>query len=54
MTAKLFFLMILAGFAGLLAVATVYKYFEVRIASNWPIPPVHYSTAASGAAALRI
>lgn len=39
MTAKLFFLMILAGFAGLLTVATVYKYFEVRIASNWPAVP---------------
>ncbi len=36
MSVKIFFLLILAGFAGLLTIATVYKYFEVRIASNWP------------------
>jgi hypothetical protein len=39
MSVKLFFLLILAGFAGLLAFATIYKYFEVRIASRWPSTP---------------
>lgn len=39
MTPKLFGLLILAGFAGLLTVATVYKYFEVKIASRWPTVP---------------
>jgi hypothetical protein len=39
MTLKLFLLIILAGFAGLLAFATVYKYVEVRIASRWPSVP---------------
>lgn len=39
MTGKLFALLILSGFAGLLAFATLYKYFEVRIASRWPSMP---------------
>lgn len=39
MTPKLFGLLILAAFAGLLTVATVYKYFEVRIAARWPAVP---------------
>ena len=39
MTGKLFALLILSGFAGLLAFATIYKYFEVRIASRWPAVP---------------
>lgn len=39
MTPKLFGLLILSGFVGLLAFATVYKYFEVRIASRWPTVP---------------
>jgi hypothetical protein len=39
MTGKLFALLILSGFAGLLIFATVYKYFEVRIASRWPSVP---------------
>jgi len=39
MTPKLFALLILSGFAGLLTFATVYKYFEVRIASRWPAVP---------------
>jgi hypothetical protein len=36
---KFFALLILAAFAGLLAFATIYKYFEVRIASRWPSVP---------------
>lgn len=39
MTLKLFGLLILSGFAGLLTFATLYKYFEVRIASRWPSVP---------------
>lgn len=39
MTGKLFALLILSGFVGLLAFATIYKYFEVRIASRWPAVP---------------
>lgn len=36
MTPKLFAILILTGFAALLSFATLYKYFEVRIASRWP------------------
>jgi hypothetical protein len=39
MTPKLFGLLILSGFIGLLSFATLYKYFEVRIASRWPTVP---------------
>lgn len=39
MTPTLFGLLILGGFVGLLAFATIYKYFEVRIAARWPSVP---------------
>lgn len=39
MTGRLFALLILSGFVGLLTFATLYKYFEVRIASRWPTVP---------------
>jgi hypothetical protein len=45
MTPKIFALLILSGFVGLLTFATLYKYFEVRVASRWPTVPgrVHSS-----------
>lgn len=36
---KFFALLALAAFAGLLVFATLYKYFEVRIAGRWPSVP---------------
>ncbi len=39
MTPKLFALLMLAAFAGLLTFGTLYKYFEVRIASRWSTVP---------------
>ncbi|MCW5682517.1 MAG: DUF3592 domain-containing protein [Xanthobacteraceae bacterium] len=36
---KAFLIIIGCGFAGLIAVAAIYKYIEVRIASRWPSAP---------------